>query len=123
MDHAPPDALVDALAVVVRDLGATHPDLTITFDRRHGSWWVVLAGTGGRGDSSEFSADEEPGPDLLAAVADAAQDAILDGLLVVWPTCPDHSLGLHADVVDGRAVWTCSGRGTHISAVIGDGAA
>ena len=120
-----PTALADALAVVARDLRATHPDFTVVFDRdQHGSWWVALANNGTfQLHGSDFSADDEPGPDLLAAVADAAQEVILELHFVVWPTCPDHNLGLHAAVNHGRAVWTCSAGGTHVRAAIGDGVA
>ncbi|MBP2702624.1 hypothetical protein JOL79_02265 [Microbispora sp. RL4-1S] len=56
----------------------------------------------------------------LAEVADAAQDVVMDVVWTVWPTCPDHRLGLHAALVEGAAVWRCAGAGTHTAATIGD---
>lgn len=54
----------------------------------------------------------------LAAVADNLQDAIMESTWTVWPVCPEHNLGAHARIRDGRAVWWCRGRG-HVIAPIG----
>ncbi|GII55979.1 hypothetical protein Pth03_43680 [Planotetraspora thailandica] len=56
----------------------------------------------------------------LAEVADATQDEVMEVTWMVWPTCPEHRLGLHADLVEGTAVWQCAGGGTHVAARIGE---
>ncbi len=56
----------------------------------------------------------------LARVADAAQESIMDVAWVAWPTCPEHGLGLHAELEDGTAVWWCAGAGSHIVAPVGE---
>ncbi|GAA4582748.1 hypothetical protein GCM10023194_18360 [Planotetraspora phitsanulokensis] len=56
----------------------------------------------------------------ISDVADAAQDIVMELVWGVWPTCPEHRLGLHAALVEGVAVWQCAGAGTHTAAAIGD---
>ena len=55
----------------------------------------------------------------LVTVADDAQDAVMHAICGVWPVCPDHGLGTHADERDGMAVWWCGGSGGHSAAPIG----
>jgi len=55
----------------------------------------------------------------LVVVADDAQDAVMHAICGVWPVCPAHSLGTHADERDGAAVWWCAGSGGHAAAPIG----
>jgi hypothetical protein len=55
----------------------------------------------------------------LANVADAAQETIMELIWTVWPTCPMHHLGLHADLERGTAVWRCAGGGAHTVAPVG----
>jgi hypothetical protein len=54
----------------------------------------------------------------LVQVADDAQGAVAHSINGVWPVCPAHSLGLHAEEHDGTAVWWCRGGG-HVVALIG----
>ncbi|OPG11950.1 hypothetical protein [Microbispora sp. GKU 823] len=61
---------------------------------------------------------EDPGQ-ALAEIADATQDAVMEVIWGVWPTCPDHGLGLHSELVRGAAVWRCTGGGAHTVAAIG----
>lgn len=56
----------------------------------------------------------------LAEIADAVQEIVMEPLWGVWPTCPEHRLGLHAALVKGTAVWQCAGAGTHTAAAIGE---
>jgi hypothetical protein len=61
--------------------------------------------------------------DLLASLADEVQEVSMERDQVnvfVWPVCAVHQLGGHADVVAGRAVWSCNGDGGHVIAPIGE---
>lgn len=55
----------------------------------------------------------------LVAVADDARDAVMHSVWGAWPTCPEHSLGVHAGEHDGAAVWWCASGGGHTVARIG----
>lgn len=55
----------------------------------------------------------------LLAVADEAQDSIMEKLWEVWPVCPTHHLGAHPQEHNGTAVWQCNGNGGHTIAPIG----
>jgi hypothetical protein len=57
-------------------------------------------------------------PDGIAEIGEIIQDEIIDRDQEVWPVCPDHTVGLHAKVVDGRAVWWCN-PGSHSLGEIG----
>jgi hypothetical protein len=56
----------------------------------------------------------------LVAVADDAQDALMEELWAVWPVCPVHRLGVHARHHDKAAVWWCAGDDGHPVAAIGE---
>lgn len=58
--------------------------------------------------------------ELLAAVAEQVQEDSMEERVFVWPVCPEHQLGGHADVLDDRAVWTCRATGGHVIARIGE---
>ncbi|MFD4829783.1 hypothetical protein ACFWPV_07975 [Streptomyces uncialis] len=130
-----------ALAVVNRDLTATLPgqDPLILMlapsgeplprrstdrDRIHiampdGRWH-------GNPVNSDLEEDDPPEPDdattVLAVVADAAQETVMELLWQVWPLCPAHTTGMHprpAGTTDswcvngadsaGPPVWWCGG--------------
>jgi hypothetical protein len=44
--------------------------------------------------------------ELVVEVADGAQEEIM-GDWRVWPECPHHDAGLHAELHDGQALWRC----------------
>ncbi|WP_448316046.1 hypothetical protein [Streptomyces sp. CO7] len=148
-----------ALAVVNRGLSATLPgqgELVLVVapcggppgpdghDREHvhvalpdGRWHGdrVNAGDPEAGDLPE---PEDPST-VLAVVAEAAQETVMELLWKVWPTCPEHGTGLHcrpAGTIDagetraagviGRPVWRCGGGRdgeSHDVAVVGELAA
>jgi len=56
-------------------------------------------------------------PEAIAEVAEYIQDQIAQ-TLGSWPHCARHGTGLHAEVVDGQAVWRCR-FGDHSIAAIG----
>jgi hypothetical protein len=56
----------------------------------------------------------------LVAVADDAQEALMEALWVAWPVCPVHRLGVHAGDDKQSAVWWCAGDGGHAVAAIGE---
>ncbi|WP_244173782.1 hypothetical protein [Streptomyces recifensis] len=116
---ARPD-LAAALDAVNRDLAATLPeagpmrlmctpsddeDLPDQFhaalpdDRRHGS---------------------VQDPDA-ARVAEAAQETVYAVLWQVWPVCPEHRTGVHADAgANERAVWRCRAGEGHELCEVGE---
>lgn len=119
-----------ALAVVNRDLTATLPDqdpLILVADRGR----VYVAMPDGRWQGNPVNADDleegdPPEPDdpetVLAVVADAAQETVVELLWQVWPVCREHRIGMHprpAGTADdwyegatdaaGPPVWWCRG--------------
>ncbi|MEV6192994.1 hypothetical protein AB0M19_11400 [Streptomyces sp. NPDC051920] len=131
-----------ALAVVNRDLVATLPGqealvlLVVPSEETlpgaaAGEEQVYVAlpdrrwhGNAVNGTDLEEGAPPEPDDDtaVLAAVADAAQETVMELLWQVWPVCPDHGTGMHprppgtsADWYPGRPdaagapVWWCRG--------------
>jgi hypothetical protein len=56
----------------------------------------------------------------LVAVADEAQDSLMETLWKVWPVCPSHQIGTHAREHEGTAVWWCNGDGGHVAAAVGN---
>jgi hypothetical protein len=57
--------------------------------------------------------------DGVAEIGEIIQDELIDRDQEVWPVCPEHTVGLHPSVVDGRAVWWCM-PGNHSLGIIGD---
>ena len=55
----------------------------------------------------------------LVAVADDAQDSLMETIWAAWPVCPVHALGTHPQERDGAGVWWCGGGGGHAVAPIG----
>ncbi|MFF9394251.1 hypothetical protein [Streptomyces griseoluteus] len=116
---ARPD-LAAALDAVNRDLAATLPEAgpmrlmctpsddedildqfhaALPDDRRHGS---------------------VQGPDA-PGVAEAAQETVQAVLWQVWPVCPEHRTGVHADVgANQRAVWWCRAGEGHELCEVGE---
>lgn len=54
----------------------------------------------------------------LATVADNAQGAVMHSINAAWPVCSVHSMGVHAKIHDGVAVWWCR-PGGHVVKAIG----
>lgn len=135
-----------ALAVVNRDVLATLPDqdalILMTTSPRDPTWdpalrdetepeQVYVAMPDGRWQGNAVNRyDPEPGdprePDdattVLAVVADAAQETLMELRWQVWPLCREHKLGMHArppgttadcdedePLSDGPPVWWCRG--------------
>jgi hypothetical protein len=78
-----------------------------TWDGYRGSGGGIFPGSG----SDPLSA--------LVAVADDAQDAVMESVWEAWPVCPAHRLGVHPGERDGAAAWWCKGGGGHVAAAIG----
>lgn len=66
------------------------------------------------------SAAGEDAEQLKASVADYLQSELMEAEVAfrVWPTCPTHAVGLHAQVTDTRAGWWCR-PGEHLVGRIG----
>ncbi|WP_314224410.1 hypothetical protein [Streptomyces zaehneri] len=113
----------EALALVNHDLSTLLPDrgpLCLvalpawpkeSADEEHASEHVYVALPDGRWHGNDLPphAGAGPGP-ALAAVAEAAQDTVLECLWQVWPVCAEHRLGMHPGQQDGQVVWRCAGR-------------
>ncbi|MFE5208932.1 hypothetical protein [Streptomyces sp. NPDC056600] len=142
-----------ALAVVNRDLSATLPGqdkLVLVVAPSgdaprpdgHDREDVYVALPDGRWHGDQVNA-RDPEPEdpstVLAVVAEAAQETVMELLWKVWPTCPEHRTGLHsrpagtndtgepgAAGLIGPPVWRCGGGRdgeSHDVAVVGELAA
>lgn len=110
----------EALALVNRDLAALLPDLEPlrlmamparpeepADDERAEHLHITLAD--GRWHGNDLPQDPQTGAEVLADMAEAAQETVLECLWRVWPECAAHRLGMHAGLEGGRAVWRCAG--------------
>jgi len=113
-------ALEDALAVVERDAratGVTGPlRLVVPEWEEYGRAWVEFRGSF-QGNGMPPSTGRDPRA-ALTAVADAAQEVIVEVIWRAWPVCPEHDRGLRAVLLDETPVWLCS-YGPHPVAAIG----
>ncbi|MFE3070485.1 hypothetical protein [Streptomyces sp. NPDC059247] len=131
-----------ALAVVNRDLAATLPDqdplilMLSPFSEQtpgspveHGQIYVAMADGRWQGNPVHTHDLEEDDPselddatEVLAVVADAAQETVMELLWQAWPLCSAHGIGMHPrpagtangwypSEVDpaGPPVWWCRG--------------
>jgi len=115
-------ALTGALDRVNADMRATGlPGIARLVDpERSGQRAWVETWDGHRGSGSGvFPASGKDPVTALEAVADEAQDAVMETIWGAWPVCPAHTMGAHAEVRDGTAVWWCKGAGGHAIAAIG----
>ncbi|MFD5264696.1 hypothetical protein [Streptomyces sp. NPDC058335] len=124
----------EALTLVNRDLDALLPDrgpLVLLAlppwdeddsEREH----VYVALPDGRWHGNDLWHGSESDPDAaLAAVAEAAQDTVMECLWQVWPVCAEHRIGMHARQEDGHPVWWCAGGRdprdpAHVRAAVGE---
>ncbi|GAB2937965.1 hypothetical protein ACFMQL_16725 [Nonomuraea fastidiosa] len=115
-------ALEDALAIVERDAratGVTGPlRLAVPEWDESGQAWVEFRGAF-QGNGMPPSTGRDPGR-ALAAVADAAQEVIVEMIWRAWPVCTEHDRGLRAAILGETPVWLCSAAGTHRVAAIGE---
>ena len=114
-------ALSRALDVVNADVRATGLPGTLRLVRPEWADQNVFVETwdGGHGSGSGIFPDNGGAVPALVAVADEAQDAVMESIWGAWPVCPAHDLGVHAEERDGYAVWRCQGGGGHTVARIG----
>ena len=115
------------MSVVNRDVGATgvgHPcQLRVRVDEMLSSGGNAYVETQDRYTSASGGIFPASGADpltALVAVADDAQEALMEALWEAWPVCPAHRLGVHARDHEQRAVWWCTGDGGHAVAAIGE---
>ncbi len=118
--------LEGAMRLVNRDVAATgigHPCRLRVYDdelTRNGNAYVET-GDGYNGTSGGIYPASGADPvSALVAVADDAQDALMEELWAVWPVCPVHRLGVHAREHEEAAVWWCAGDGGHAVSAIGE---
>ncbi|WP_189300932.1 hypothetical protein [Streptomyces cinerochromogenes] len=119
----------EALAVVNRDLAASLPGQRplrlLAYPAEGGEpaqVYVALANGDAHGTSLEPA---RSAAEALPAVAEAAQDTVMECLWQVWPVCTLHGLGMHVAEEAGRPVWRCAGGGpsgepAHVRAVVGE---
>ncbi|WP_329016283.1 hypothetical protein [Streptomyces sp. NBC_01601] len=109
-----------ALEAVNRDLAATLPDA--------GPMRLMLTPSHDEDVPDQYHAALPDGrwhdgvTDPVAAdVADAAQETVQAVLWQVWPVCPEHRSGVHADAgADERAVWWCRVGESHELCEVGE---
>jgi len=114
-------ALERAMDVVNADMRATGLPGTgrlVVPDWSQNAFVVTWSGNYGS-TSGIFPSDGGDPVTALAAVADHAQDALMETLWAPWPVCPAHQLGVHARVHAGDAVWWCNGAGGHVVTPVG----
>ncbi len=114
--------LETAVKVVEGDVRASGIDavLTIVIPDWDDSGCARVECCGGCGGPAIWPSSGRDVGVALVEIADAVQDVVMEHTWGVWPTCPEHRLGLHAAFVEGTAVWRCAGAGTHTAAAIGD---
>jgi hypothetical protein len=110
----------EALAVVERDLRAQGLPGEVKFIVP--AFWEGRVGfpcyTGERhGNGVELQVDWDPVA-LLVAMADSLQEGVAE-TWQVWPLCPLHGLGLHAETHERQPVWWCKLAGGHVAGEIG----
>ena len=110
--------LEQALDVLRADVAATGLTGAVTLSVKdwNGHAYTEFRGCWGHGGGIVPETGRNPVA-ALAEVADDLQDAIMETIWAVWPVCPEHSLGGHARVLDGQAVWWC--RSGHVIALVG----
>ncbi|MFE7584077.1 hypothetical protein ACFU5Y_21265 [Streptomyces gardneri] len=119
----------EALALVNRDLAATLPDQEPLRLRRLPSWdegedvYVTLPNGEWQGNCLDPSTSDDP-VSAVAAVADAAQETVVELLWQAWPVCGEHGVGMHPYTEDEQVGWWCSGGRTprepaHVPAAVG----
>jgi hypothetical protein len=113
-------ALAEALEIVKADLRASGLPDTVRLYTWDGSpnaavdAWAANSTGGGI-----YPAAAKDPVTALVMVADDAQDAVMHSIWGAWPTCPEHSLGVHAREHDGTAVWWCASGDGHAVARVG----
>ena len=118
--------LEDAMRLVNRDVAATgirHPCRLRVFDEQAGGTGNAYVETWGGYNSATAGISPASGADPLSAllaVADDAQEALMEELWAAWPACPVHRLGVHARQDGNAAVWWCAGDKGHPVTAIGE---
>ncbi|MEV4562148.1 hypothetical protein AB0K12_00100 [Nonomuraea sp. NPDC049419] len=114
--------LEEALAVVERDARATGVTGTLRLNvpdwDPHGYARVEFRGAY-QGNSMAPSTGSDRVWALLA-VADAAQEVIMEMIWRAWPVCPEHDRGLWVALLDEAVVWRCTYGGAHTVAAVGE---
>ncbi|WP_432929465.1 hypothetical protein ACQPZZ_05195 [Microbispora sp. CA-135349] len=114
--------LETAVKVVEGDVRASGIDavLDLTIPDWDDSGCARVGCCGGCGGPHVWPSSGRDAGVALVEIADAVQDVVMEHIWGVWPTCPEHRLGLHAALVEGTAVWQCAGTVPHTAAAIGD---
>jgi hypothetical protein len=122
----------EALVLLNRDLAVTLPRqrplrlVALPTYEAEEPEHVYVALANGDWDGNPLCPDSAEYPALaLMAVADAAQETVVECLWQVWPLCAEHDLGMHPREGNGRVSWWCAGerlRGgpAHIRAAVGE---
>lgn len=122
LDPVNVDTIERLLAIVQRDVDATHPEVGVLAPvlQQGGSAVIGLPG----GAYSSHGGNEWPrtSPDryaTLAAMAHSVQDCLVEVLWLQWPTCPEHDRMLSTAGDDDQPVWVCDRAGGHPVAPVG----
>lgn len=125
-----------ALALLNRDLAATLPGVeplrlfALPADDPNEPEYVFVALSNGEWHGSQLDPDSRATPAAaLAAVADAAQETVMELLWQAWPLCPEHGLGMHPETdAEDQVSWWCAGArsrsgSAHVHRAVGELAA
>ncbi|MEU6668520.1 hypothetical protein [Streptomyces sp. NPDC046727] len=120
----------EALAAVNRDLAVTLPEQRPLCLIAYPGWeegeaellHVALANGDSHGNAL---GPETTAAGALHAVAEAAQDTVMECLWQVWPVCTLHGIGMHPAEQAERPSWWCAGGGhagepAHLRAAMGE---
>lgn len=104
-----------ALDTVNRDVVATLPDqsplVLMVCGEDADEQQIYVALSDGRWQGAGLSEPDDDDFDPLDAVADAAQETVMELLWQVWPLCPFHRMGTHVRPEGTKADWEW-GKGT-----------
>ncbi|MFI9804013.1 hypothetical protein ACIHEJ_06520 [Streptomyces sp. NPDC052301] len=120
----------EALAVVNRDLAATLPEQRPLCLIAYPGWeegedeHVHVAFESGYFHGNALP-PEATAAGALPAVAEAAQETVVEFLWQAWPVCTLHGLGMHVSEDAGRPSWWCAGGSrpgdpAHVRTAIGE---
>ncbi len=107
--ESPPAELERALELITRDLepgGASAITLSVEREREDNEMWMLYVRGPDGGGGSGFVLGE-PFSELVARLAELAQDQVIDSIWREWPACPHHGHPLGIDSDAATACWVC----------------
>lgn len=116
------DTIERLLAIVQRDVDATHPEVGVLQPilQRSGSAIIGLpSGAYSAHGGSEWPCTSPDRNATLAAMAHSVQDCLVEVLWLQWPACPVHDRMLRPGGDEAQPVWVCDHADGHPVAGVG----